>query len=90
VFTPLSVVVGLNEPPPLVTVQFTPELVLSLVTVAEKLCVAPPIMATGVVGMLTESGFSVMVAVVDFVVSLMLVAVRVTVVTVLMAVVGAL
>jgi len=90
VFAPVSVVVGLNEPPPLVTLQVTPELEPSFATVAEKVWIAPPIMATGVVGMLTEIGFSVIVAVVDLVMSLMLVAVKVTVVTELIAVAGAL
>jgi hypothetical protein len=73
------VLAGLNEPPPLVTLQVTPALAESFATVAEKLWVAPPIMATGLVVMVTVIGFSVMVAEADFVVSVLLVAVSVTV-----------
>ena len=87
---PLAVVPALNEPPP-VTVQVTPELEPSLATVAVNAWAAPPIMAAGLVGLReTEIGFSVIVDVVDLVGSLMLVAVSVTVVTALIAVVGAL
>lgn len=80
----------MKEPPP-VTVQVTPEFEGSLATVAVKDWLAPPIMAAGLVGaMVTETGLRVMVAVVDLVGSLTLVAVRVTLVTALITVVGAL
>jgi hypothetical protein len=88
VATPLNVEPALNAPPP-VTIQVTPELEPSFATVAVNTCVAPPIMAAGLVGAIViETGFSVIVAVVDLVGSLMLVAVSVTVVTALITVVG--
>lgn len=87
---PLAVVTALNEPPP-VTDQVTPALDASLATVAVKACVAPPIIAAGVLGAIaTETGFRVIAAVVDLVGSLMLVAVSVTAVTAVIAVLGAL
>jgi len=90
VATPLAVELEVNEPPP-VTDQVTPELAPSFATVAVKAWVAPPIIALGLVGLIaTVTGLSVIVAVVDLVGSLMLVAVRVTVVTAAMTVVGAL
>jgi len=90
VATPLAVVLALNEPPP-VTVHVTPALEPSFATVAVNACGAPPIMATGLAGaIVTETGFNVIVAMVDLVGSLMLVAVSVTVVTALITVVGAL
>jgi len=52
VAVPLAVAAGLKLPPPL-TLHVTPAFALSLVTVAAKLWVAPPIIAAGVVAMLT-------------------------------------
>ena len=75
---------------PTEAVHVTPELEPSFDTVAEKVCVACATIATGTVGIVTEMGFSVIVAVFVLVPSLMLVAVSVTVVTELITVVGAL
>ena len=84
---PLNVVVALKEPPP-VTVQRTPELLLSFATVAAKDW-PPPALRLALVGeMLTEMGFTVMAAVADLVGSAMLVAARVTVVVAVMPVAG--
>jgi hypothetical protein len=74
---PLAEDVGLNEPPPLVTVQVTPELEPSFATVELKVCVAPPIIATGVVLIATLIGERVTVAVPVLVGSVLLVAVMV-------------
>ena len=70
---------------PVLAVQVTPALAPSAVTVAAKVWVAPPIMATGVVVMVTLMGVSAMVAVADLVVSVLLVAVTVAEVAVITA-----
>jgi hypothetical protein len=89
VATPLNVVPALNDPPP-TTVHVTPALVLSFATPAAKNCVAPPAITAfwGVTP--TEIGLSVIVAVVDLVGSLTLVAMSVAVVVALIGDAGAL
>ncbi|MDP9035902.1 MAG: hypothetical protein M3O50_13965 [Myxococcota bacterium] len=90
VATPVAVVVGTNVPEPALALHVTPPFDPSLPTVAVKFCVAPPIIATGTVGIATVIGVSVIVAVVDFVGSFTLVAVNVTVAVAAITVVGAL
>lgn len=75
----LVVVVLLKAPAPVPMLQVTPALAGSLLTVAVNACVPLPPRLTEVVLRLTEIGFSVIVADADFVVSVLLVAVNVTV-----------
>ena len=85
----LAVVATLNEPPP-VTVQVTPALVPSFETDAANPWVVPPAITAFVGTTPSEIGFSTIVAVVDLVGSLILVADSVTVVVALIGEAGAL
>ena len=74
VYKPVALIV------PTDALQVTPGVTVpSLLTTAANCCVAPPTIATGTVVIATDTGTSVIVAVTDFVVSLILVAVNVTV-----------